>query len=151
MKKMFYVLLSLLVSMVLVFGVSCDNSNKTPGGVDLGTDAVRVPKWAVGSYTQKLEEDATGQPAKLSISEDGNFNITGMLGFINMDESKVSDITSQIDYQNKYELMATFDTGMLEPQTGTLIVSQERSDILNVSFILNESIQPSFVFEKDTI
>ena len=26
MKKMFYVLLALLVSMVLVFGVSCDNS-----------------------------------------------------------------------------------------------------------------------------
>ena len=34
MKKMFYVLLALLVSMVLVFGVSCDNSNKVPGGVD---------------------------------------------------------------------------------------------------------------------
>ena len=32
MKKMFYVLLALLVSMVLVFGVSCDNSNQAPGG-----------------------------------------------------------------------------------------------------------------------
>ena len=42
MKKMFYVLLALLVSMVLVFGVSCDNSNKAPGGAE-GNPPVEDP------------------------------------------------------------------------------------------------------------
>lgn len=42
MKKMFYVLLALLVSMVLVFGVSCDNSNKAPGGAE-GNPPVEEP------------------------------------------------------------------------------------------------------------
>ena len=87
MKKMFYVLLALLVSMVLVFGVSCDNSNKTPGGAegnppvegpgadegeDPGTDEPPVesfsPSWAVGTYSATV---LGNMPMKATITEDG--------------------------------------------------------------------------------
>ena len=83
---MFYVLLALLVSMVLVFGVSCDNSNKAPGGAeDLGTDKVRVPSWADGEY----EYGAIG----LSVT-DGNFKVSmGILPIV--DSLNITDIESQ--------------------------------------------------------
>ena len=57
MKKMFYVLLALLVSMVLVFGVSCDNSNKAPGGAE-GNPPVEEP----GTGEEPGGEDPAPEP-----------------------------------------------------------------------------------------
>ena len=105
MKKMFYVLLALLVSMVLVFGVSCDNSNKAPGGAegnppveepgtdvpggdeenpdidDPSTDEPPVesfsPSWAVGKYNATVLDN----PASANITDD-NFSI--QLSYMNL-------------------------------------------------------------------
>ena len=106
MKKMFYVLLALLVSMVLVFGVSCDNSNKTPGGVEnLGTDKVRVPSWADGEYTGTVSvELVPGYPpietsVGLSI-HDGDFSVN-VYGSDMVDSSKITDIKSQTNDEEK--------------------------------------------------
>ena len=105
MKKMFYVLLALLVSMVLVFGVSCDNSNKAPGGAegnppvegpgadegeDPGTDEPPVesfsPSWAVGTYSATV---LGSMPMMATITEDG-FDIQ-----LKMGESEPISISSK--------------------------------------------------------
>lgn len=59
MKKLFYVVLALLMSMVLVFGVSCDNSNKAPGGAEGNPPAVDVP--GEGEEGSGTEEPGTGE------------------------------------------------------------------------------------------
>ena len=120
MKKMFYVLLALLVSMVLVFGVSCDNSNKAPGGAkDLGTDAVKVPEWANGDYT------AMDGVIDLSV-KDGNFKVSMMQSPIPIpivDSLNINDIKSQTndEEKKKYTLEAVVNVG------GTTL-SEETSD-----------------------
>ena len=150
MKKMFYVLLALLVSMVLVFGVSCDNSNKTPGGAEgnppveepgtdvpggdeenpdidnpgtgeepggeegtenpgeevdpkpeepgdeesgnLGTDAVKVPGWADGTYDVLMSGTSAGE---LTV-ESGAFtmNVELVPGLV-VASSNITEITKQ--------------------------------------------------------
>lgn len=97
MKKMFYVLLALLVSMVLVFGVSCDNSNKAPGG-----DKVRVPSWADGEYTGTVSVELIPSypvPVGLSI-HDGDFSVN-VSGSVMVDSSKINDIKSQTNDEEK--------------------------------------------------
>ena len=95
---MFYVLLALLVSMVLVFGVSCDNSNKTPGGaegnlpveepgtggeqggedpapepepvypIDLGTEFA-IPDWTIGTYNTQIKiSESQVEPIELKLN-----------------------------------------------------------------------------------
>lgn len=122
MKKMFYVLLALLVSMVLVFGVSCDNSNKAPGGaegnppveepgtgeepggedpapepdpeypIDLGTEFA-IPDWTVGVWTSE-KTDSFSMELTLTVLDDGGFSISiPMIGSVN-DES-ITNITKQ--------------------------------------------------------
>ena len=117
MKKMFYVLLALLVSMVLVFGVSCDNSNKAPGGAEnLGTDKVRVPSWADGEYTGTVSVELipgypTEAPVELSI-HDGDFSVN-VYGSDMVDSSKINDIKSQTndEEKKKYTLEAVVNIG----------------------------------------
>ena len=130
MKKMFYVLLALLVSMVLVFGVSCDNSNKTPGGAkDLGTDAVKVPEWANGDYT------AMGGVIGLSV-KDGNFKVSMMQSPIPIvDSLNINDIESQTtdDEKKIYTLNA--------------VVNVDLTSSVNASEPTDEKIYSSFVMQ----
>ena len=117
MKKMFYVLLALLVSMVLVFGVSCDNSNKAPGGaVDLGTDAVRVPAWADGEYDATVSiELVPGAPMDANVGlkiSNGVFSVN-VFGADMVDSSKITDIRTQTNDEEKktYTLEAVVSVG----------------------------------------
>lgn len=106
MKKMFYVLLALLVSLVLVFGVSCDNSNKAPVVVDLGTDAVKVPGWANGTYSVLMDGSTAGE---LTV-ESGTFTMKVTKIGIAVASSNITEITKQtnteVDGKNVYELNA---------------------------------------------
>lgn len=123
MKKMFYVLLALLVSMVLVFGVSCDNSNKAPGGaegnppveepgtgeepggedpapeepeypIDLGTEFA-IPDWTVGN-NWKANATILGESRELElkVSEDGGFSIS-IPGIGSVNDESITNITKQ--------------------------------------------------------
>lgn len=127
MKKMFYVLLALLVSMVLVFGVSCDNSNKAPegGAVDLGTDKVRVPSWAVGEYKYV----AIG----LSVTDDGNFKVSMGPSPI-VDSLNITDIESQTtdDEKKKYTLNAVVDVDL----TSSVKASEPTDEKIYSSFVM---------------
>ena len=146
MKKMFYVLLALLVSMVLVFGVSCDNSNKAPGGaegnppveepgtggeqggedpapeypIDLGTEFA-IPDWTAGVWTSE-KTDSFSMELTLTVLDDGVFSISiPMIGSVN-DES-ITNITKQeeniVDEKLQYTLEADFELTptMGEPQS----------------------------------
>lgn len=127
MKKMFYVLLALLVSMVLVFGVSCDNSNKAPGGAeDLGTDAVKVPEWANGTYSVSMGGSTAGE---LTV-ESGTFTmkVTIMPGLV-VASSNITEITEQtnteVDGKNVYELNANvLDLGDLGNGPASFVFTQ---------------------------
>lgn len=125
MKKMFYVLLALLVSMVLVFGVSCDNSNKAPGGAEnLGTDAVKVPEWANGNYTSSM--------GTLNV-ENGGFSVLA-LGTIPVSTENIvpGSITKQTDSMNsenksEYKLDCQIIISILgeEPKTASFVFTKE--------------------------
>lgn len=125
MKKMFYVLLALLVSMVLVFGVSCDNSNKAPGGAEnLGTDAVKVPEWANGNYTSSM--------GTLNV-ENGGFSVLA-LGKIPVSTENIvpGSITKQTDSMNsenksEYKLDCQIIISILgeEPKTASFVFTKE--------------------------
>ncbi len=116
MKKIFYVLLALLVSMELVFGVSCDNSNKAPGGAkDLGTDKVRVPSWADGEYS------AMDGFIGLSVT-DGNFKVSMMQSSIPIvDSLNINDIESQTtdDEKKIYTLNAVVSVDLSPSEAET--------------------------------
>ena len=60
MKKMFYVLLALLVSMVLVFGVSCDNSNKETEGPEFTIEERKaISESIMGLFISNLDKGVT--------------------------------------------------------------------------------------------
>ena len=164
MKKMFYVLLALLVSMVLVFGVSCDNSNKAPGGAEgnppveepgtdvpggevdpkpeepgdeesgnLGTDAVKVPEWANGTYA--FGEDVTAGTLFIG---DGNFkvNVVGQ-DFI---DSSNPEVLGGIEFQNddqvnkEYILVAVlYKMGDTEPSSFKMEMQDNGNLILTIT------------------
>ena len=137
MKKMFYVLLALLVSMVLVFGVSCDNSNKTPGGVDnpsveepgtggeqggedpapeepeypidLGSEFA-IPDWTVGVWTSE-KTDSFPMELTLTVLDDGGFSIS-IPGIGSVNDEAITNITKQeenlVDEKLQYTLKADF-------------------------------------------
>lgn len=125
MKKMFYVFLALLVSMVLVFGVSCDNSNKAPGGaVDLGTDAVKVPEWANGNYTSSM--------GTLNV-ENGGFSVLALdtipVSTENIVPGSITKQTDSMNSENKseYKLDCQIIISILgeEPKTASFVFTKE--------------------------
>ena len=147
MKKMFYVLLALLVSMVLVFGVSCDNSNKAPGGaegnppveepgtgeepggedpapeypIDLGTEFA-IPDWTDGNWKANATIFGGSRELELKVSEDGGFSIS-IPGIGSVNDEAITNITKQeenlVDEKLQYTLEADFEfTPMMgEPQS----------------------------------
>ena len=162
MKKMFYVLLALLVSMVLVFGVSCDNSNKAPGGaegnspveepgtgeepggedptpeypIDLGTDSVKVPEWADGTYEVSMNDSPAGE---LKI-ESGIFTMNVSAGPVTMTVSSnnIDLITKQIDTESNgmhvYELNAdVLDLGSMGKGPASFVFTQVDDNILTLT------------------
>ena len=141
MKKMFYVLLALLVSMVLVFGVSCDNSNKTPGGAeDLGSDEVKIPIWANGSYDVKgsrPQSDEVIDIGTLTI-KDGNFtiivSIAGDMEISSRSNIKFIDTQTTDNTKKEYTLIAELDlSGTNTEPTGNLtkfIITQKDERII---------------------
>ena len=168
MKKMFYVLLALLVSMVLVFGVSCDNSNKAPGGVDnpsveepgtgeepgsedpvpeepeypidLGTEFA-IPDWLDGTYK--------GDMGSL-IVDAGTFTMAVANGAITVSEKGINPIEKQeirLDENNnlQYYLEATFATEQGIPLgPNTLTVTQKDENSIDVTFSMLQDTVISF-------
>ena len=174
MKKMFYVLLALLVSMVLVFGVSCDNSNKAPGGaegnppveepgkgeepgsedpvepkypIDLGTEFA-IPDWLDGTYK--------GDMGSL-IVDHGTFNMTVAGGAITVSEQGINPIEKQeirLDENNnlQYYLDATFATEQGIPLgSNTLTVTQKDKNSIDVTFSMLQDTVLSFQRISNTV
>ena len=128
MKKMFYVLLALLVSMVLVFGVSCDNSNKAP--VKL---SIHDGDFSVNVYGSDMVDSSTINDIKSQTNDEEKkiYTLEAVVnvGEVSTDEKKYSSFVMQLTDSGIDVTITSEAGGMLSAVAGKTINFTRTSNV----------------------
>ena len=134
-KGMKYVLVTLLMVLMLVVGVSCNGDNKTPEDgtkyqkYDLGTEKLVAPEWLYGTFEGRIPS-GSGQEGLVTLTIDAN-GIEGIPPEI-LPASGDLNITNQ--YYVGYTYILEYD--MAGEKMAIEVVRQTYRD-LEVSYYIN--------------